>query len=119
MVQGTGRQEPIGNGACGDGRICHASGVFERKCAEKTTVAAGHRRCDVVRDAMTTMLGLNERQRTLLAEKACDTANLAVGVLVFGQLLGDGVSAPLAAAGGLLGVIPVLVAVWLMRERRQ
>ena len=45
------------------------------------------------------MVKFNQRQRALIAEKVCDTANLAVGALLFGQFLGDTFYAPLAIIG--------------------
>ena len=45
------------------------------------------------------MLELNQSQRTLLAEKLCDAANLAAGALVFGQFLADRFSVALAFGG--------------------
>ena len=54
----------------------------------------------------TTMLLLNRAQRTLLAEKLADIANVAAGALIFGQCLSDySFSLSLAAFG---------VAIWLM-----
>ena len=41
------------------------------------------------------MLELSGRQRGILADKLPDTANVAAGVLVFGQLLGDYSVSPL------------------------
>lgn len=64
------------------------------------------------------MLRLNERQRTLLAEKAFDSANLALGALVFGQFLGERISPLLAAFGLLVWVVFIAGAVWLMKENR-
>jgi hypothetical protein len=52
------------------------------------------------------MLLLNRAQRTLLAEKLADIANVAAGALIFGQFLSDyGFSLSLAAFG---------VAIWLV-----
>ncbi len=52
------------------------------------------------------MLLFNRAQRTLLAEKSADIANLAAGALIFGQFLSDySLSLSLAAFG---------VATWLV-----
>jgi len=48
-----------------------------------------------------TMLVLKPRQRVLFADKLPDTANLALGALVFGQFLAEGEFSTLVA---LLGV---------------
>jgi hypothetical protein len=47
-----------------------------------------------------TMLRLNSRQRTLIAEKLFDIANVAAGAMIFGQFLAErGFSTALATAG--------------------
>jgi cation transporter-like permease len=51
-----------------------------------------------------TMLRLRPSQRSLLAEKTWDLANLAAGALVFGQFLADRFSVLLAVAGLLVWV---------------
>ena len=45
------------------------------------------------------MLRLTRGQRTMLADKLLDVANVAAGALVFGQLLGDRFAISLAIAG--------------------
>ena len=47
------------------------------------------------------MLGLTQEQRRTLVDKLPDTANLAVGALVFGQFVGDRPFSRLVAAAGL------------------
>ena len=47
------------------------------------------------------MLVLKPAQRALFAEKLPDAANLALGALVFGQLLGDDLFSPWIALVGL------------------
>jgi hypothetical protein len=48
------------------------------------------------------MLELNSRQRSVLAEKLPDAANVAVGALVFGQFLGERPFSLLRAFGGVV-----------------
>ena len=52
-----------------------------------------------------TMLRLTPGQRTMLADKLLDAANVAAGALVFGQLLGDMFSIALAVAGVGLWIV--------------
>jgi hypothetical protein len=64
------------------------------------------------------MLRLNERQRALLAEKACDAGNMAAGALVFGQFLAGRFSAMLALAGLIVWVIFWTSGLLLLHERQ-
>ncbi|HLF13197.1 MAG TPA: hypothetical protein VJA26_18505 [Gammaproteobacteria bacterium] len=52
------------------------------------------------------MVRLGRTQRTLLAEKVCDMANLAAGAMVFGQFLADARFSTGVALGGM--------AVWIV-----
>lgn len=56
-----------------------------------------------------TMLELNRNQRTVLADKLPDMANLATGALVFAQFLGERAFSPWLAAFGI-GLWAFLVA---------
>ena len=48
------------------------------------------------------MLDFNRQQRSVLAEKLADTANLAVAGMVFGQTLSGEPFSPLLAVAGLV-----------------
>lgn len=65
------------------------------------------------------MLEFDEKLRVTLADKAFDTANIAVGALVFGQALGDDrFSTGLAILGFVVWVGFVGVGAALMQRRR-
>ncbi len=49
-----------------------------------------------------TMLGLRQAQRTVLAEKIPDLANLAAGGLIFGQFVGGQPFSPTVAMVGVI-----------------
>jgi hypothetical protein len=51
------------------------------------------------------MLRLKPGQRAMFADKFPDAANLALGALVFGRLLGEEFSGFLAAAGFLVWIV--------------
>lgn len=57
-----------------------------------------------------TMLVLKRRQRELLADKVPDTANLALGALVFGQFFSDRQFSLVSAVAGL--ALWVVLFVW-------
>jgi hypothetical protein len=52
-----------------------------------------------------TMLRLTPVQRAMFADKLPDAANLALGALVFGQLLGERFSAILAVTGVFVWIV--------------
>jgi hypothetical protein len=54
---------------------------------------------------------LTERQREIFVDKLPDLANLAVAGLVFGQLLMEGFSVPIAVAGVCVCVTAMAFAV--------
>lgn len=54
------------------------------------------------------MLRLSSRQRLLLAEKALDTANLAIGALVFGQFVANQVFSYKVAFFGFMAWLVLL-----------
>lgn len=47
------------------------------------------------------MVELRRQQRAMFVDKLPDFANVAVGALVFGQFLGNGVFSPYVALAGL------------------
>lgn len=53
------------------------------------------------RDQQTTMLQLNRNQRTVLADKLPDVANIAAGALVFAQFVGESPFSPWLAVCGI------------------
>lgn len=60
------------------------------------------------------MIVLNRKQRTLLADKLPDVANVAACALVFGQFLGGRpFSLELASFGTGLWIVLVACSVWL------
>jgi hypothetical protein len=68
---------------------------------------------------ISTMLKLNQRQRTLLADKLFDFGNLAAGALVFGQFIGEhAVSLKLVGAGLLAWIVFLGVSVAVARGTR-
>jgi hypothetical protein len=64
------------------------------------------------------MVGLDDAQRELVAEKLCDVANLAAGALLFGQSMVDRPSLLLAATGLALWVVLIAYAVHLVSWRK-
>jgi hypothetical protein len=63
------------------------------------------------------MLRLDQRQRSVLADKLFDVGNLAAGALVFGQFLGgQPVSPKLMGAGLLTWIVLLALSVALARE---
>lgn len=65
-----------------------------------------------------TMVGLNREQRRILADKLPDTANVAVGGMVFGQFLSDRAFSPLVAVSGLVLWVLVIATVVLLGRRK-
>ena len=64
-----------------------------------------------------TMVRLSEEQRRTLMDKLPDTANLALGALVFGQFLGERPFSRMLAAGGLVLWLGMLAWVLLLGRR--
>ena len=63
-----------------------------------------------------TLLDVNRQQRSVLAEKLADTANLAVAGMVFGQTLsGEPFSPLLAVAGSVMRIRFLALSVLLTR----
>lgn len=63
---------------------------------------------------------MTQEQRRLFAEKLMDTANIAVGALVFGQILSpEGFQLPLGAAGVLVYGVLAGLAYILTRPKRK
>jgi hypothetical protein len=63
------------------------------------------------------MLRLNSGQRDLAAEKVADAANVALGAMVFGQVLsGAPFSITLASVGVAIWTAGLFVGVWLRGE---
>jgi hypothetical protein len=65
------------------------------------------------------MLRLTRGQRTMLADKVLDAANVAAGALVFGQFLADRFSLALAIVGLALWSILALLALALITGGEQ
>jgi hypothetical protein len=65
------------------------------------------------------MLRLTRERRAFVADKVGDTANLAVGALVFGQAVGQrGFSAPIAVAGFVIWLV-VMLSAYLVKGDQQ
>jgi len=65
------------------------------------------------------MLRLTRSQRTILADKVMDAANVAAGALVFGQFLADRFSIALFFAGlGLWSLLAVIALAFAGREEQ-
>ncbi len=63
---------------------------------------------------------MTQEQRRLFAEKLMDTANIAVGALIFGQILSpDGFRLSLGILGIFAYAILALMAYMLTRPRRR
>ena len=63
------------------------------------------------------MLRLTRHQRVMVAEKLLDTANIAIGGLVFGQFVADRTFSPWLAATGLaIWLVGVVVALGFTQE---
>jgi hypothetical protein len=66
------------------------------------------------------MLRLNARQRTVLLEKVPDVANLAIGALLFGQVVGSQpVSRWLALTGFLIWIVLMAITLSIAEEDRK
>lgn len=65
------------------------------------------------------MVGLDGKQRELLADKAGDAANIAAGALVFSQFLTDSGPSPLLVIVGLtVSMFFVVISVLLARRQQ-